>query len=68
LTVLAVPDKPLQQVGRVCPWSCPCLPPRSSSPGCGAPHERADGGMASETTDDVVLARNEATTNAILYG
>jgi hypothetical protein len=44
------------------------LPPRSISSGCDAPHERAYGGMASEATDDVVLALNEATTNAVLCG
>jgi hypothetical protein len=44
-----------------------CLPPRSIPPGCGKPRERACG-VASEACDDVVLALNEAATNATLSG
>jgi anti-sigma regulatory factor (Ser/Thr protein kinase) len=55
--------------GRVCgPWSCPCLPSPVHLAGLRQAARACLRGVASEAADGVVLALNEAATNAILYG
>lgn len=51
-----------------CPWSCRCRPSPAHLAGLRHAARACLQGVASDAADDVVLALNEAATNAILYG